>query len=142
MASTLLDFAISESSNSDMGFKLGAALEDSTGRTYTGANVETPTGNSLHAEMDALSKCLNHHGLLTIVRWTLLLIDRYERGCEEGQCKLSCPQQGYQAKVGYSAEASHAKVANQFKGGKAFKVDVSKKAFPFEVAFPKVAEAY
>lgn len=67
----LIELAKHESLKSNMLLRLGAVIRDHTGRKYTGHNSCYNPGRegvSLHAEMDALQKCLKRYRLLSLVK--------------------------------------------------------------------------
>lgn len=74
-----INMAINEAKFSNLGFKLGAVLTTSLGKTYLGHNyIYSETGN-VHAEMHALVPFLKDIGLLGAARWLHALIMRNEQ---------------------------------------------------------------
>lgn len=64
---SLLSLATLEASKSNMELRLGAAIRDHHGKKFVGHNMSYIT-TSIHAEMDALQKCLKHHRILDLVK--------------------------------------------------------------------------
>jgi hypothetical protein len=98
--STFVNSAILVSKSSNMSMKLGAILQDSSGKIYKGCNISLSKGVSEHAEMSVLKRCLKDNDVLHLVRRALFSLVEYEKSVEWSK------SQSKQKKVGSFQETT------------------------------------